>query len=102
MFCPHCSYNNPAEAKFCAKCGKSLQFANPADNSQSNFNSGGKPTVSEGMKWGILIATVFIPIIGIVMGIIYLQDPNPEKKAAGKLWLYGGGIMAFVYMLSMA
>ena len=102
MFCPYCSFKNPEQAKFCGKCGGSLPSANtsnpptPKDNFQIE-----KPAVSEGLKWGILIASIFIPIIGIVGGIIYMQDANPENKSAGKLWLYGGLIMAFIYMLSM-
>lgn len=103
MFCPNCSYKNTIEAKFCAKCGGSLQLANPSPkNPQGIIINGENPTVSEGMKWGILIATIIIPIIGIVLGIIYMQDISPEKKSAGKLWLYGGLIMAVIYTLSIA
>lgn len=102
MFCPHCSYKNPAEAVFCAKCGGSLQSVGSDRKPQDIIKNEEHSTVSEGMKWGILIATIFIPIIGIVAGIIYMQDSNPEKKAVAKLWLYGGGIMVFIYALSMA
>jgi hypothetical protein len=42
------------------------------------------------MKIGIIVGTVFIPLLGIVMGLIYMNDANPEKKAVGKLWLYVG------------
>lgn len=101
MFCPHCSFKNPAEAKFCGSCGGSLPSSNTSNTPQANLQVEGK-TVSEGLKWGILIASFFIPIIGIVVGIIFMQDANPEKKSAGKLWLYAGLIMAFIYFLSMA
>lgn len=56
-------------------------------------NYGGPPyqqPVSDGMKWGITALTVLFPIVGIVMGIIFLNDSNPSKKAAGKLWLIVG------------
>jgi|TARA_B100000809_G_C14873343_1_gene436382 hypothetical protein len=47
------------------------------------------------LKVGIAIATVFIPLLGIIMGIIFMMDDHPEKKAAGKLWLgIGGGMFA--------
>jgi uncharacterized membrane protein YvbJ len=95
VFCPHCSHKNPPEAVFCAKCGGSLQL-----KSQNHKNSE-NPTVSEAMKWGMLIATIFIPIIGIVAGILYMQDSNLEKKSVGKLWLYAGLIMIFIYTLKM-
>jgi drug/metabolite transporter (DMT)-like permease len=49
--------------------------------------------VSDGMKIGIAILSFFIPIVGIIMGLIYMNDAHPDKKAAGKLWLIVGGIM---------
>ena len=50
----------------------------------------GGGAVSKELKIGILIGTVIIPLLGIIMGLIYMNDPNPEKKAVGKLWLYVG------------
>jgi hypothetical protein len=47
----------------------------------------GQPAVSSGLKMGIGIASVFVPLLGLIMGIVYMVDANPEKKAAGKLWL---------------
>jgi hypothetical protein len=43
--------------------------------------------VSPGLKWGVGIASVLVPLVGFIMGIIYMVDANLEKKAAGKLWL---------------
>lgn len=62
-------------------------------------NYGGPPyqqPVSDGMKWGIAILSAFVPLVGIIMGIIYLNDANPSKKAAGKLWLIVGIVFAAV------
>lgn len=47
-----------------------------------------EPAVSDGMKIGIAILSFFVPLVGIIMGIMFMTDDNPEKKAAGKLWLY--------------
>lgn len=103
MFCPHCSHQNPPEAKFCANCGKSMVVEPvPESKAAGFFKSDETGTVSDALKWGILIATVFIPLVGIVMGIIYLQNDHPVKKATGKLWLYGGLIMILIYALSIA
>jgi TIR domain len=54
------------------------------------------PAVSKGLKIGICIASVLNPILGVVMGILYMKDANPEKKAVGKLWLIVS-ICAFVF-----
>jgi hypothetical protein len=42
------------------------------------------------MKIGIIVGTVFIPLLGIIMGLIYMNDPHPQKKAVGRTWLYVG------------
>ncbi|MCW8889539.1 MAG: hypothetical protein OQL20_02620 [Sedimenticola sp.] len=62
----------------------------------------GESTVTDGMKYGILAASVFIPFIGLIMGIIYLaQNESEEKKEVGKLWLYGSlGIMVVYFLIS--
>jgi uncharacterized membrane protein YvbJ len=102
MFCPHCSHQNPPEAKFCENCGKSLAVEAGLDPKPADiFKSDETGSVSDTLKWGILVVTVFIPLVGIVMGIIYMQNDNPVKKATGKLWLYGGLIMVLIYALTI-
>ncbi|MCP4479036.1 MAG: hypothetical protein GY818_13205 [Planctomycetaceae bacterium] len=46
-----------------------------------------EPAVSEGMKIGIAILSFVIPLVGLIMGLIFMNDSDPSKKAAGKLWL---------------
>jgi len=60
---------------------------------QSLENSGqdaGEAVVSKKFFIGILIATAFIPLVGVVMGILYLRKELPEEKKAGKTWLITG------------
>ena len=86
MQCPKCQLENPPEAKFCGKCGGTLKPPAPP------LPDGG---VSQELKIGIAIGSAIIPLLGIVMGAIYMNDPNPKKKEAGKLWLFIGlGAMA--------
>ena len=87
MFCPSCSHKNVDEAKFCAKCGAPLRMPAPPPPPPPPPPPGSESVVSGGMKWGITAGTVVFPLLGLVMGVIYLRDPNLEKKAAGKLWL---------------
>ncbi len=51
----------------------------------------GEPIKPE-LKWGVVVGTVLIPLVGIIMGIIFMVDANasPEKKEVGKLWLMVG------------
>jgi TIR domain len=72
----------------------------PPRQASSSFASPPEPAVSKGLKIGICIATLFVPILGLIMGVIYMNDANPEKKAVGKLWLIVGvGAAIFVCLI---
>ena len=108
MFCPSCSHKNVDEAKFCAKCGAPLRMppapppSTPSHVSSPVSPSGAGPVVSNGMKWGITAGTIVFPLLGLVMGVIYMRDANLEKKAVGKLWLgVGIGVMV-LYIISQS
>ncbi len=46
------------------------------------------PPVSMALKVSVSIATLLIPFIGLIMGIIYLKDKTDKsKRSAGALWL---------------
>lgn len=91
MKCPKCGFDNPPEAKFCGKCGEPLAAPTPAPPMPPPAGE----AVSQGMKTGIVVGSIFVPLLGIIMGAIYMNDPNPEKKKVGRLWLYVGiGVFA--------
>lgn len=47
-----------------------------------------------------IILTVLIPLVGIILGIVYMQ--NQDTKEQGKLLLFLGiGICVLVYLLAM-
>ena len=95
MYCPKCGQQNPDEAQFCGNCGENLPTtASPSSSntprSTPSASTGSGGAVSNEMKWGVAIASVFIPLIGIIMGAIYMADANVEKKSAGRQWLFVG------------
>ena len=51
--------------------------------------------MSGGQKALFYILSILIPIVGIIVGIIWMNDENPEKKAVGKNCL----IIAIVVMV---
>ncbi len=92
MFCPNCGTQNSDTAKFCSNCATPLAVSpNLPQQQQPNYSApyGAVPVsdVSDGLKIGLAIVSFFVPIVGIIMGIIYMMDPSPAKKEAGKLWL---------------
>lgn len=101
MFCSSCAHKNVDEAKFCAKCGASLRPQPEASPIPLSHQPETAAAVSNGMKWGIAAGTIILPILGIIMGIIYLRDANLEKKAAGKLWLWIGIVMGILNLIAI-
>ncbi len=106
MFCPKCGSENPDNAKFCGNCrhqftakfgGSDNDPVNEVVDIESKQRS---EPVSDLMKYGILASTVIIPFIGVIMGIVYLvQGETENKKSVGKLWLIGGVVMMFIYLM---
>jgi zinc ribbon protein len=89
MKCPSCGVDNPPEARFCGSCSTPLGQSGVAPPPPAG------QAVSKEMKIGIAVLSFFVFLVGVIMGLIYMNDPNPEKKAAGKLWLFAaaGGLV---------
>src|SRR3712207_39604 len=87
MKCSQCGHENLAHAKFCAKCGAAVTVqATQTTTGQTTETSTG--AVSKELRIGVIVGTVFIPLLGIIMGLIFRNAQYPEKKAVHKLWLY--------------
>jgi zinc-ribbon domain len=93
VFCPRCAHENPDEAQFCGNCGAALPTTTPSGSSRSvagGVGATGGRAVSSELKIGIIIGTLFIPLLGIILGIVFMNDALPEKNAVGRIWLYTG------------
>ncbi len=98
MFCPSCGQSNPDEAKFCGKCGAAIAVAaTPKPVHVEPGAAKDSAVVSQTMKTWMLVASIVLPVVGIVVGIVYLLDANPEKKESGKLWLIVGIVAAVIW-----
>lgn len=60
-----------------------------------------KPVVSSGFNIAIIIGTVFLPIIGVIVGFTYMRKDHPEAKKAGKTWLMLGAIMIVLNIIML-
>lgn len=101
MFCSKCGEKIPDDSTFCPFCRNPVTKEEPSLSSSSQSVPLGRE-VSAGMHIGIIVGTLFIPLIGLIMGIIYLKSPSLAKKKAGKIWLWvaiGAFIInLFIYM----
>ena len=103
MYCPKCGTSNPDEARFCGKCSAPIQAPGPGPLPYQPPPPPGTSAVSQGMKIGISIGTIIVPLLGLIMGAIYMADANPEKKAVGKLWLLiGAGVIVLYCLIALS
>ena len=99
MVCPKCGTANPDVAQFCGRCGSALTAAAPPPPAPTGSSAG----VRTETKVIVIVATVIIPLVGIIMGIVYMNSGDPGKKAVGRTWLLVGiGIMLVYCILSGA
>jgi uncharacterized membrane protein YvbJ len=104
-YCSNCGTASEEGANFCANCGSSLQrnqeevnskdFYSPKENDDYSSTSNQQP-ISGGIKALLYISTVFITLIGIIVGIIYMSDPMEEKRKFGKGLLIFGIVWTIV------
>src|SRR5690554_356516 len=98
IFCSNCGKANEETANFCPNCGTALHHRDPLDREdyiagpETNHYKGrsssvyddSKPGIGGGLKAIFIILSVLFPFAGIVIGIIYLNDPMEEKRVFGK------------------
>jgi uncharacterized membrane protein YvbJ len=85
--CPNCSHQNPDDAKFCETCGTALSLNTPQP---SLTNTPTNAVMWDGTKIGLAVLSFIIPLVGIILGISYMNNTQPEKKAVGKTYLFLG------------
>ena len=96
MYCPSCAAENPDGAAFCGSCGKPMPGAQPVPPTESPATP---KQVTDATKYGVIAASLIIPLIGIGMGLFYLQSDNSARKDVGKLWLGTGIGLTVLYFI---
>ncbi len=96
MKCTNCKKIIPDDSVFCPECGQKIIQQEPAKANTDVTNKDTSESISNGLKYGVFVGTLLIPLIGIVLGIVFLVDNNPIKKSVGKFWLWTGIIMGIL------
>ena len=117
-FCSNCGNELNEETKFCPKCGTAVNENNESPNQQSNINSGincpkcgsliplgsatclqcGTPLNEEKHTAAIVIGyitAIFVPIVGIIMGIYLLTRKNRDVHTHGIIMI----VLAIVFVI---
>lgn len=103
MYCQYCGKEIPDDAVICVGCGRQIKpLADPSPKREDSIQP---PTVVKnawpaGTMLVLVIASMFIPFVGIVFGILGLLDK--DKKEQGALLLAIGIFYFFasLYFLS--
>ncbi len=104
MFCPKCGSLNPDDAKFCGNCSSQLAVEPVTDTVRKveeivDINQD-QEAISTPLKYSVAIAALLFPIIGVVMGIMYLaQGETESKKEVGKFWLIASAVGVILYLM---
>lgn len=102
-FCPNCGEEQIDSAKFCKNCGTNLDDGTKSQFTQNqNFEV---PTVEKSYTVALVLGyifSIFIPIIGIIIGI-YLHTRKDSSKANrhGKYIIIVGVIVWILSILSI-
>lgn len=74
-------------------------YQQPED--QQQFPQDPPREISTGMRVGLIIGTIFINLLGIILGIVWMTDQNnsEEKRKFGKTLLILGIVMVVVQCL---
>lgn len=99
MYCSRCGKQIADEAVVCIGCGCPVQPVKPV----STFTmTTGDDKWTSGAMTGLVIGSIFVPLLGIILGVIYLSNSStsPErKKQAMTLLIVAGAVMAFWFVL---
>jgi hypothetical protein len=87
MQCPNCGFESRRVFYFCSGCGGAVPSGVAVDRPREQ-------ACTARIKWGVLAATLVIPLVGIVMGGIFVVDARSEQRALGRLWLVVGVVVA--------
>jgi len=99
MFCQHCGKEIADDAVVCIGCGRAVKPLRDANSPSAMV--GGK--FSDGVMAALIIASVLIPILGVVLGLIYLSSSSssPERKKQAKIILIVavvGAVVSLFYL----
>jgi len=102
MFCKECGKGIPDDSVFCPECGAQIAAPPAAATPASPRPAPGGAAVGQGLNIGIIVASLIFPLVGVIMGAVYLCDQNAAKKKAGKVWLWVGIAAAALWIVNLA
>lgn len=87
MFCRNCGQQLPDGSLFCPRCGTSVQ-------------AGASPVQDKNQPApGMAVLSFFLPIVGLILYLVWMDSEPGKAKSAGKGALIGVIVGAALFML---
>ena len=87
MFCRNCGQQLPDGSLFCPRCGTSVQ-------------AGASPVQDKNQPApGMAVLSFFLPIVGLILYLVWMDSEPGKAKSAGKAALIGVIVGAALFML---
>jgi hypothetical protein len=94
-FCQHCGQEIEATQEVCLSCGRAVKSTSSTTHvHRSSVNDEG------GFGWGLL--GFCIPIVGLVLYLVWMNDRPNTAKAAGMGALISVGVSILFYIIAAA
>ena len=111
-YCANCGAASEDRANFCSSCGAALENSNgnkkpvhgyrpPVHEYNNPMPSDYSEPMSKGLKILFYFLTLAFPLVGIIIGLIYLNDPMEEKKKFGKGLLIFTVVWGIVWLIAL-
>lgn len=94
--CPDCNEKIKPGARNCSNCGSFLAKTHTSSGRATYRQSYNYSNISGSTKALLIIATILFPIIGLILGGVYITSDDYEKHDLGVSLLILGIIMAIV------
>ena len=84
--CPRCGFEAGGTFNFCSSCGRNVPSGVAVTRDDGVVGS-------RALRWTVFVATLVMPVVGIVMGVRYVADPRLLQRALGRWWLALGVVV---------
>jgi hypothetical protein len=80
MLCPNCGFDGGRIFNFCSSCGRKVPSGVAVTRDDGVVGS-------RALRSIVFVATLLVPVVGVVMGARYVADPRLPQRALGRWWL---------------
>ena len=94
MVCHECGSENASMNLVCAYCRVPFMAARISVVRSSDVPS-------ERLTWGVFVAALAVPLVGVIAGFHYVDRRNPAQRCAARMWLCAALCSSLLYIFAL-